>query len=115
MHPFISPEKDPHRAGYFLVRQARGPDWDPSRGRREQSGWNQHVAFIDGLSEDGKIPLGGPIGDVDGEHVVLVVQAGSEDEVRAMFADDPWMDSILRIESVEPWALWIGADRFPAP
>ncbi len=102
-------------AVYFLVRQARGPDWDPSRGRRDQSGWNQHEAFIDRLSEDGKIPLGGPVGDPDGQHAVLVVQAGSNDEARAVFADDPWMDSILRIESVEPWTLWIGAERLPQP
>jgi uncharacterized protein YciI len=102
-------------AGYFLVRQARGPAWDSSRGRCEQSGWDQHVAFIDRLSEDGMIPLGGPVGEIDGQHVVLVVHAASEDEARAMFADDPWMDSILRIESVEPWTLWIGADSLPAP
>lgn len=102
-------------AGYFLVRHARGPEWDPSCGRREQSGWNVHAAFIDGLSVNGKIPLGGPVGDVDGQHTVLVVHADSEDEARAMFADDPWRDSILRIESVEPWTLWIGADKLPAP
>jgi len=95
---------------YFLVRQSRGPQWDPSRGRREQSGWSEHAAFIDKLSEDGKIPLGGPVGDVDGQHAVLVIDADSEAEARSMFADDPWMDSILRIESVEPWTLWIGAD-----
>jgi uncharacterized protein YciI len=102
-------------AGYFLVRQARGPAWDPSRGRRGQSGWDQHAAFIDRLSKDGKIPLGGPVGDIDGQHAMLVVYAASEDEARAMFADDPWMDRILSIESVEPWTLWIGADRLPAP
>jgi uncharacterized protein YciI len=102
-------------AGYFLVRQARGPAWDPTRGRREQAGWKQHVAFIDRLTGDGKLPLGGPIGDIDGQHVVLVVHAASEDEARGMFADDPWMDSILRIESVESWTLWIGADSLSAP
>jgi uncharacterized protein YciI len=101
--------------GYFLVRQARGPAWDPSRGRREQYGWDQHVAFIDRLSEDGKVRLGGPTGDIDGEYVVLVAHASSAEEARAMFADDPWMDSILRIESIEPWTLWIGADSLPAP
>ena len=78
---------------YFLVRQAGGPAWDPSRGRREQSGWNDHAAFIDRLSEDGKIPLGGPVGDIDGQHAVLVVHAASEDDARAMFADDPWKDA----------------------
>jgi uncharacterized protein YciI len=68
----------------------------PSRGRHEQSGWNEHATFIDRLSDDGKIPLGGPVGDVDGQHAVLVVRAGSVDEARAMFADDPWTDSIPR-------------------
>ena len=55
------------------------------------------------------------MGDVDGQHAVLVVRADSENDARAMFADDPWMDSILTIESVEPWTLWIGADSLPSP
>jgi uncharacterized protein YciI len=102
-------------SGYFLVRQARGPAWDSTRGRREQSGWEQHAAFIDRLTEAGKIVLGGPVGDVDGEHAVLVVHSAGEEEARAIFADDPWLDSVLRIERVEPWSLWIGADNLPAP
>jgi uncharacterized protein YciI len=102
-------------AGYFLVSQPSGPAWDSSRGRCEQSGWDQHIAFINRLSEDGKISLGGPVGEIDGQDAVLVVHAASEDETRAMFADDPWMDSVLRIESVEPWTLWVGADSLPAP
>ena len=97
-------------APYFLVRHARGPAWDSSRGRRQQSGWDLHAAFIDRLSEDGKIPLGGPVGNIDGHYTVLVVRAVNEDEVRAMFVDDPWMGSVLTIENVEPWTLWIGAD-----
>jgi uncharacterized protein YciI len=100
---------------YFLVRQARGPAWDPSRGRRDQLGWNQHAAFIDRLTDDGTIWLGGPIGDVDGEYVVLVVRASTLEEARALFADDPWLDSILTIESIEPWTLWIGADGLVVP
>ena len=102
-------------ASCFLVRQARGPDWDPARGRREQIGWDQHVAFVDALSADGKIALGGPIGDVDGEYVVLVVYAMGEAEARALFADNPWMDSILKLESVDAWTLWVGADTLAAP
>ena len=31
-----------------------------------------------------------------------------------MFADDPWMDSILKIESVEALTLWVGADKLAA-
>jgi hypothetical protein len=55
------------------------------------------------FSEDGRIPLGGPVGDIDGDHTVLVVRATSENDARATFDDDPWTDSILKIESVEPW------------
>lgn len=64
-------------------------------------------------SEDGKITRGGPGGEIDGQHVVLVVYAASEDEARAVFADDPWTDSILRIESVEPWTLLDRRGRSP--
>jgi hypothetical protein len=30
-------------------------------------------------------------------------------------ADDPWMDTILQIESVESWTVWIGAEKTAAP
>ena len=96
-------------SGYFLVRQARGPEWDPSKRRREQAGWDRHVAFVDGLGD--RVVIGGPIDDVDGEFVVLVVRAEDEAAARALFDTDPWMGSILRIDTVERWTLWIGADR----
>ena len=101
--------------GHFLVRHARGPAWDPSRGRREQAGWNEHAAFIDQLSATGKVLLGGPIDNVDGHDTVLVVHAATERDARDMFADDPWSESILTIERVERWTLWIGADKLPSP
>jgi hypothetical protein len=50
-----------------------------------------------------------------GQHALLVVQAASEDDAGAMFTDDPWADSILRIEGVEPRTLWVGADTLPPP
>ena len=98
-------------AGCFLVRQARGPAWDPARSRREQDGWDRHADFVDRLAAEGRILLAGPIGDVDGEHVVLIVRAASTEEARELFAGDPWLGSILRIESIEPWTVWVGADR----
>lgn len=61
-----------------------------------------------------EIPLGGPVGEIDGLCTVVVVHAVHEDDARAMFTDDPWVDTILRIESIEPWTLGIGADRRPA-
>jgi uncharacterized protein YciI len=96
-------------SGYFLVRQRRGPEWDPAKGRREQTGWNRHAAFIDGLAE--RVVLAGPLDDVDGEFALLLVRGADETDARAMFDADPWMGSILQIAAIERWTLWIGADR----
>jgi hypothetical protein len=69
----------------------------------EQSDWPAHAAFMDELVDTGFVVLGGPLAD---EHrVVQVVESGSEEAVRAMLARDPWSDSHLRVEAVEPWAL----------
>lgn len=94
---------------YYLVRRARGPAWDHSRGRREQRGWDEHAAFMDELTEDGVVVLGGPVGEGDGEDALLVVDLESEAAIRACLADDPWGDDMLTIRSVEPWSVWLGA------
>ena len=62
-------------ADLYLVKLARGPDWDHARHRREQDGWGEHAAFMDGLVDEGFIVLGGPLGDEDGEHTLHVVDA----------------------------------------
>jgi uncharacterized protein YciI len=100
-------------ADYFLVEQARGPAWDHSKPRREQAGWEAHAAFVDALTDEGVIVLGGPIGEGDGENALLVVDADSEAEVRVRFAKDPWADDMLTIESVRPWSVWVRADVRP--
>jgi uncharacterized protein YciI len=55
------------------------------------------------------VVLGGPVGEGDGTHVLLVVEAESEAAVRANLADDPWADHLLTIESVKPWSVWLRA------
>jgi hypothetical protein len=64
---------------------------------------------MDGLAEEGFVVLGGPVGDGDGDYVLLVVHAESEAVLRARLAADPWPDDLLTIESVEPWSLWLRA------
>lgn len=44
----------------FAVRLVHGPGWDASRPIREQHGWDEHAAFMDGLVDGGFIILGGP-------------------------------------------------------
>jgi uncharacterized protein YciI len=94
-------------ADYYLVRQAKGAAWDHSRPRREQDGWDEHAVFMDGLVEDGFVVLGGPVGEGDGDDAVLVVEAGSEEEVRARLAADPWPEEMLYQRSVEPWTIFL--------
>ena len=90
---------------YFLVRRARGPAWDFTVGRREQVGWDEHAAFMDGLVDDGVVILGGPVGEGDGEDALLVVAAENEAATRARLADDPWEETLLTTKSVELWSI----------
>jgi uncharacterized protein YciI len=71
---------------------------------REQDGWDEHAAFMDGLVHNGFILLGGPLeGDRDTLHVV---DAPSEEAVRARFAEDPWAaNGMLAQASVERWTI----------
>lgn len=103
-----APTAETRAIGYFLVSSAKGPDWDHSRARREQPGWDDHAAFMDALVDEGFVLLGGPVGDGDGENALLVVEAESEEALRARLADDPWWGNVLSIESVQPWSIWLG-------
>ena len=98
----------------FAVTMVWGPGRDPTRPRREQPGWDEHAAFMDGLVEDGTVILGGPVGD--GTDVLLAVEAADEDELRAVFAADPWhADGTLRVGRIRPWQLWLDARVQLAP
>jgi uncharacterized protein YciI len=92
---------------YHLVKLVNGPGFDPSRRRRDQDNWDEHAAFMDALVEEGVVVLGGPVGDVDSEDVLLVVDVADEAEIRGRLAADPWADDILTIESVRPWSVWL--------
>jgi uncharacterized protein len=96
---------------YFLVTEVAGPAWDRSRPRRQQAGWTEHAAFVDALAAEGLIVLGGPVGNPDYGPVLLVFDAESETEIRTHLAGDPWMDTILAIESIEPWSVWVRGPR----
>jgi uncharacterized protein len=96
-------------ADYYLVRLARGASWDQTRPRRSQAGWNEHAAFMDALTEEGIVILGGPIGEGDGEDSLLIVELENQAAVRTRLADDPWLNGVLTIKSVEPWTVWLRA------
>jgi len=88
---------------FFVVERRSGPDWDASRPLEDQSGWEAHAEFMDGLVDSGFVVLGGPLADE--ERVILVVEAASEEEVRATLARDPWSGTHLVVASVEQWTI----------
>jgi hypothetical protein len=88
---------------YFVVLRRTGPAWDPTRQLEQQSGWDEHAAFMDGLVADGFVMLGGPLADE--VRIVLAVEAPSEEAVRATLARDPWHGSHLVIDAVDAWTI----------
>jgi uncharacterized protein YciI len=96
-------------ADYYLVERGKGPAWDHSRGRREQAGWDEHAAFMDRLTGEGFVVLGGPIGDGDGDNTLLVIDGKDEASIRARLSEDPWPEEVLTIESIRPWSVWLRA------
>jgi uncharacterized protein YciI len=96
----------------FLVTLRRsGPRYDHSKPLEEQSGWPAHASFMDALVDAGFVILGGPLADED--RVVHAVEAESEEAVRDTLARDPWSETHLRVESVEPWTIRLDARAHP--
>jgi len=92
----------------FLVVLVRsGPEWDASRPLEDQSGWDEHAKFMDGLVDAGFIVLGGPLADE--LRVAHAVEAESEEAVRSTLARDPWSGTHLRVGSIDPWTIRLDA------
>lgn len=96
----------------FVVTLENGPGFDETKPRRAQQLWDEHGAFMDSLVEDGFVLLGGPLGDIDRDRVLLVVDATDENEIETRLDDDPWAPlQVLRTIAVEPWTIWLGEPR----
>src|SRR5215216_6654390 len=99
---------------YFAVIREAGPAWTDGKGISEQPAVSDHGAFMNALADQGFVLFGGPL--AGSEHgrlrVLLIVNAGSEAEIHRRLADDPWVrtEQLLTM-SVEPWNIFIGAER----
>jgi uncharacterized protein YciI len=80
-----------------------GPEWDRSKPLEGQRGWEEHAAFMDALVDSGFLVLGGPLSDE--VRVAHAIEADSPEAIRATLASDPWSESHLRIESIDPWTI----------
>jgi uncharacterized protein YciI len=96
-------------AMFLVMLRRNGPAWDPARPMEEQSGWAEHASFMDGLTDDGFIVLGGPLPDE--VRVAHAVEAESEAAIRATLARDPWSETHLRVDSIEPWTIRLDGRR----
>ena len=94
---------------FLVVLRQSGPEFDRSRPLEEQSDWSEHAAFMDGLVDDGFIVLGGPLAG-DGR-VAHAVEAESAEAVRETLARDPWSETHLRVDTIEPWTIRLDARR----
>src|SRR5579862_2900914 len=92
----------------FAVIRTRGAAWDPARSLENQDEWNAHAAFMNALTAEGFVVLGGTL---DGTpDVLLIVRAESPAEIADRLKPDPWTErDLLRISRLGPWSLRLGA------
>jgi len=92
----------------FAVTLAHGPQWDAVQPLEGQTSWDEHATFMDALVADGFVVLGGPLEGAAG--ALLIVRAVSGNAIRERLAADPWSRlDLLRIASIVPWTLRLGA------
>ena len=66
-----------------------------------------HLAYMAGLHDRGRVVMGGPVGD--GSGALGVLRVDSEEEVRAIIADDPYTAAGVAADHVvRPWTVAIG-------
>jgi uncharacterized protein YciI len=91
---------------FHVLLTHSGPEWDAGLPMEGQSLWPEHAAYMDELVDAGFIVLGGPL---DEHRVVLAIEAESEEDVRETLARDPWSETHLLIDAIEPWTIRLDA------
>jgi uncharacterized protein YciI len=99
---------------YYAVIREAGPAWTDGKGITEQPAVSDHATFMNALADQRFVLFGGPLAGT--EHgrlrVLLIVNADSEAEIHRRLADDPWTPTQqLQITSIEPWNIFVGAQR----
>jgi uncharacterized protein YciI len=85
-----------------LVQTSAGPAWDGGH-IREQPGWDEHAAFIDALTEEGKFLMGGPRADNRGSFMIF--RRTTATEVRELLRFDPFvLNGVFVIDDVVDWS-----------
>jgi uncharacterized protein YciI len=99
---------------YFVVIRDAGPAWTEGKGAFDQPGVNDHAAFMNALADEGIVLFAGPLAGSERDRIraLLIVNTSSEADILDCLAADPWAQAQrLVTTSVEPWNLFVGADR----
>jgi uncharacterized protein YciI len=92
----------------FAVTLSRGPAWDNSLAMEQQTGWDAHAEFMNGLEAEGFIFIGGPLDETP--YVLHAVRAENPAEVRTRLEGDPWQSNrLLEITRIASWTLKLGS------
>ncbi len=103
---------------YFAVTREAGPAWTDGKGIAEQPALSDHAAFMNTLADQGFVLFAGPLAGSEQGRVraLLIVDAPSEGDIHRRLADDPWASTDqLLTASVEPWNIFVGAERLSPP
>jgi hypothetical protein len=73
-----------------------------------QEDWTGHASFMNALSKERFVVLGGPLeGTPD---TLLVIRARTVDDILARLSTDPWTSrDLLRVSQIAPWTLRLGS------
>lgn len=99
---------------YFAVVRDAGPEWTDGKGAFEQPDVQAHAAFMNTLADEGIVLFAGPLaGSEQGRiRALVIVETEDESDVHARLSADPWaLTRRIVTTSVEPWNLFVGADR----
>ena len=100
---------------YFKVIREAGPGWTDGKGAFDQPRVDEHAAFMNALADEGIVVCAGPLAGSEAGRirVLLIVDADSEAVIRDRLEADPWATRLVT-SSIEPWNLFVGADRLTA-
>lgn len=92
----------------FAVIRTQGPHWKHGLLLEQQQDWTAHAMFMDALTEEGFVVLGGPLeGSTD---FLLIFRAADADQIVERLADDPWSpEGLLVITRISLWTLRLGS------
>jgi uncharacterized protein YciI len=99
---------------YYVAVYEAGPAWSQDQPPLMQPGIQEHFAYMDELHRRGRLVLGGPltkdIARPELAGVLLVIDAGSLDEAKALVLADPGLKAgIMRLKDVHQFLAYIGS------